>query len=139
MLENRESTMENRRSQASIIHLLSSIFYVLYVLLSAIMLQASNAQVAWAGAAIQASSNVPAPGAGQKKVVLKKLGMSCPFCKAAVSAKLKQVSGVIAYDVELKSDSATVLYDPAKVTIEKLKHAIAEAGFQVRAVQEVGQ
>lgn len=136
MLENRESTMENRRSQASIIHLLSSIFYVL---LSAIMLQASNAQVAWAGAAIQASSNVPAPGAGQKKVVLKNLGMSCPFCKAAVSAKLKQLPGVIAYDVEVKSDSATVLYDPAKVTIEKLKQAIAEAGFQVRAVEEVGQ
>lgn len=59
------------------------------------------------------------------------------FCVAAVTAKLKQLPGVIAYDVDLKSDSATVLYDPVKVTIEKLKQAIAEAGFRVRAVEEV--
>ncbi len=85
------------------------------------------------------SAGVPAPNAGQKKVVLKNLGMSCPFCKAAITAKLKQVPGVIAYDVGVKSDSATVLYDPAKVTIEQLKKAIAEAGFQVRAVEEVGK
>lgn len=88
---------------------------------------------------LYASSNVPAPGPGQKKVVLKNLGMSCPFCKAAVSAKLKQLPGVIAYEVDLKTDSATVLYDPAKVSIEGLKKAIAEAGYQVRAVEEVGQ
>jgi copper chaperone CopZ len=86
-----------------------------------------------------ASAAVPAPTPSQKKVVLKNLGMSCPFCKAAVSAKLKQLPGVIVYEVDVKSDSATVLYDPAKVTIEKIKQAIAEAGFQVRAVEEVGQ
>ncbi|HWP60828.1 MAG TPA: heavy-metal-associated domain-containing protein [Candidatus Acidoferrales bacterium] len=63
--------------------------------------------------------------------------MSCPFCKAAIAAKLKQTSGVIAYDVDLKNDSATVLYDPEKVTIEKLRKAVAEAGFQVRAVEEI--
>ncbi|MGH7847763.1 MAG: heavy-metal-associated domain-containing protein [Candidatus Binatia bacterium] len=59
------------------------------------------------------------------------------LCRAAVAAKLKQVPGVIAYDVDLKSDSATVLYDPAKVTIERLKQAIVEAGFQVRATEEI--
>jgi copper chaperone len=59
------------------------------------------------------------------------------FCVAAVTAKLKQIPGVIAYDVDLKSDSATVLYDPAKATIDRLKQAIAEAGFQVRAIEEL--
>jgi len=59
------------------------------------------------------------------------------LCRAAVAAKLKQVTGVIAYDVDLKSDSATVLYDPAKVTIERLKQAIAQAGFQVRGIEEL--
>jgi copper chaperone CopZ len=59
------------------------------------------------------------------------------FCVAAVTAKLKNVTGVIAYDVDLKSDSTTVLYDPAKVTIEGLKQAVAEAGFQVRGVEEI--
>lgn len=83
------------------------------------------------------NASVPAPNPGEKKVVLKNLGMACPFCKAAISAKLKQTPGVIAYDVDLKTDSATVLYDPAKVTVEKLKQAIAETGFQVRAVEEI--
>lgn len=59
------------------------------------------------------------------------------LCRAAVAAKLKQVTGVVAYDVDLKSDSATVLYDPAQVTIERLKKAIAEAGFQVRGIEEL--
>lgn len=86
-----------------------------------------------------ASSSLPPPGPGQKKVVLKNLGMSCPFCKAAVSAKLKQLPGVIAYDVDWKSDTATVLYDPGKVTIEEIKQAIAQTGFQVRGVEEVSK
>lgn len=83
------------------------------------------------------AASVPAPKPGEKKVLLKNLGMACPFCKAAISAKLKNVPGVIAYEVDLRSDSATVLYDPAKVTIEMLKEAIAETGFRVRAVEEL--
>ena len=59
------------------------------------------------------------------------------FCVAAVTAKLKKVTGVIAHDVDLKTDSATVLYDPAKVTAEQIKQAVAEAGFQVRGIEEI--
>jgi copper chaperone CopZ len=94
-------------------------------------------QTAQASSPAYASTSVPPPAPGQKKVILKNLGMSCVFCKAAVSAKLKNLPGVIAYDVDLKSDSATVLYDPVKVSIEGLKKAIAEAGYQVRGVEEV--
>lgn len=61
------------------------------------------------------------------------------FCVAAVTAKLKNLTGVIAQDVDLKSDSATVLYDPAKVTVEQLKQAVAEAGFQVTDVEEIAK
>ena len=61
------------------------------------------------------------------------------FCQAAVAAKLKQLPGVIAYDVDLKSDSATILYDPTKVTIEALKQAIAQTGFQVRGIEEIAE
>lgn len=86
-----------------------------------------------------ASTSLPPPGPGQKKVILKDLGMACVFCKSAVAAKLKHTPGVIAYDVDLKSDSATVLYDPAKVSIEALKRAIAEAGYQVRGVEETNK
>ena len=61
------------------------------------------------------------------------------FCKAAVAAKLKQFQGVIYYDVDLKTDSATILYDPTKVTIEMLKNAITQAGFQAKEVEEVAK
>jgi copper chaperone CopZ len=59
------------------------------------------------------------------------------FCVAAVTAKLKKVTGVIAHEVDLKSDSATVLYDPAKATVEQIKQAVVEAGFQVRGMEEI--
>lgn len=54
-------------------------------------------------------------------------------------AQLKQTPGIIAYDVDWKRDMATILYDPDKVTIEDLKQAVARAGFQVRAVEELTQ
>jgi copper chaperone CopZ len=44
---------------------------------------------------------------------------------------------VIAYDVDLKSDSATILYDPKKVSIEELKQAVAQAGFQAKSIEEL--
>jgi copper chaperone CopZ len=61
------------------------------------------------------------------------------LCVAAVTAKLKKLTGVIAHDVDLKSDSATVLYDPAKVSVEQIKQAVSEAGFQVRGLEEIAQ
>jgi len=54
-------------------------------------------------------------------------------------AQLKQTSGVIAYDVDWKSDKATILYDPARVSIEELKKAIARAGFQVKGMEETSK
>ncbi len=59
------------------------------------------------------------------------------LCRAAVAARLKKVPGVIAYDVDLKSDSATVLYDPAKANIEGLREAVAQAGFPAKSVEEI--
>lgn len=78
---------------------------------------------------------LPAPTDNQQKVVLEELGMACMFCRAAVSAKLDQIPGVLAYEVTLETDSATVLYEPSRVTIADLKQAIAEAGYQVRGVR----
>ncbi len=96
----------------------------------------SGAQVG--GAAMQqASASVSAPEPGQKKVVFEDLRMTCPLCRAAVSSKLNQTTGVVAYDVDLGTDSATVVYDPAEATVEDLKEAIADAGYQVRGVREI--
>lgn len=121
----------NRTSKKTLLLTLGLAFF------SASYLWLNTEPSAQSKAAPYVSASVPAPKPGERKVVLKNLGMACPFCKAAVTAKLKQIPGVIAYEVDLRSDSATVLYNPEKVTIEKLKQAIAETGFQVRAVEEV--
>jgi copper chaperone CopZ len=81
-------------------------------------------------------SQVPAPEPGQKKVVLEGLGMVCPLCKAAVAFKLGRTSGIVAYSVDLGSDSATVLYDIKQLDLAELKEAIADAGYRVRGVRE---
>ena len=52
---------------------------------------------------------------------------------------MKQVLGVIAYDIDLKTDSATILYDPTKVTIDMLKNTITQAGFQAKEVEELAK
>ncbi len=45
--------------------------------------------------------------------------------------------GVVAYDVDLRTDSATVLYDPAQATVEDFKRTITDAGYRVRGVREI--
>lgn len=73
----------------------------------------------------------------QQTVVLEDLGMFCTMCRAAVTARLDRVPGIITATVDLPTDSATVRYDPSQVTVEELKQAIAEVGYQVRGVREV--
>jgi copper chaperone CopZ len=86
---------------------------------------------------VQAQAQLPAPGPGQKKVVLEDLGMVCPLCKASVASRLDGTAGIVAYSVDLGSDSATVLYDRTAVDIDGLKQAVAEAGYRVRGVREM--
>jgi copper ion binding protein len=54
-------------------------------------------------------------------------GMSCGHCVASVKRALGQLAGV---DVqEVKVGSATVAYDPAAVTPERIAQAIADEGY----------
>jgi len=39
----------------------------------------------------------------------------------------------------LKTDSVTILYDPAKVTIEMLRNAITQAGFQAKEIEDLAK
>ncbi|MFD1677892.1 copper ion binding protein [Alicyclobacillus fodiniaquatilis] len=58
-------------------------------------------------------------------------GMSCEACVKAVTNTLLVVEGVEAVDVRLKDNEATVKYDENTATIEALKAAIEEAGYDV--------
>ncbi len=53
-------------------------------------------------------------------------GMSCGACATAVKRVLKGVDGVKDAQVSFKEKKGVVTYDPAKVTPEKIAHAVAE-------------
>lgn len=65
--------------------------------------------------------------------VLKIEGMSCGHCQSAVTKALQELAGVSKVDVDLNGGTATVAYDPAKVTDAALKEAVEEAGYEVVA------
>lgn len=62
-----------------------------------------------------------------ERLTLEISGMSCGHCVAAVSKALKELDGVNVESVKI--GSATVEYDPARVTPGTLIGAIDDAGY----------
>lgn len=56
-------------------------------------------------------------------------GMSCGHCVASVTSALKSVDGVTVENVAV--GSASLEYNPATTDMEKIRDAVAGAGFQV--------
>lgn len=56
-------------------------------------------------------------------------GMSCGHCVASVTSALKSVDGVTVENVAV--GSASLEYNPATTDMEKIRGAVAGAGFQV--------
>lgn len=63
--------------------------------------------------------------------VLKIQGMSCNHCQRAVEEALSSLAGVQSVDVDLAGGKATVSYDPGQVSVESMRDAIEEAGYEV--------
>ncbi|MCL2832322.1 MAG: cation transporter [Treponema sp.] len=64
-----------------------------------------------------------------EKMKIKIEGMSCNHCVAAVSKALTDLGGLEKIKVDLKSNTASFNYDPQKTLPEKIKAAVAEAGY----------
>ncbi|MFD1708181.1 copper chaperone CopZ [Siminovitchia sediminis] len=58
-------------------------------------------------------------------------GMSCGHCKASVEGALKKLDGVKAAEVNLEAGKVDVTYDESKVTVDALKEAIEDQGYDV--------
>jgi copper chaperone len=56
-------------------------------------------------------------------------GMSCGGCVKSVTGVLTALDGVAKADVSLEQKQAVVEFDAAKVTRDRLKAAIEDAGF----------
>ncbi|AGT32020.1 copper ion binding protein [Geobacillus genomosp. 3] len=64
-------------------------------------------------------------------ITLQVQGMTCGHCKAAVTNALQQLDGVRRVDVHLEQGTVDVEYDEAKVTVDQLKTAIEDQGYDV--------
>ncbi len=66
-----------------------------------------------------------------KEIVIKVEGMSCEHCVKSVTGALEALQGVKSVNVSLENKTATVEYDEAAVTVEALKEAIEDQGYDV--------
>ncbi|KFZ43506.1 copper chaperone [Anoxybacillus flavithermus] len=65
-------------------------------------------------------------------ITLQVQGMTCGHCKAAVTNALQALDGVSRVEVHLQEGTVDVDYDEIKVSVEKLKEAIEEQGYDVK-------
>ncbi|MED5078184.1 copper chaperone CopZ [Geobacillus stearothermophilus] len=65
-------------------------------------------------------------------ITLQVQGMTCGHCKAVVTNALQTLDGVSRVEVHLQEGTVDVEYDETKVSVEKLKEAIEEQGYNVK-------
>lgn len=65
------------------------------------------------------------------KTIINVEGMSCSHCVNAVTKAVESLDGVSEVQVSLEAKNATVDYDSDKVTLEAIKAAIEEEGYDV--------
>lgn len=60
-------------------------------------------------------------------------GMTCGHCKMSVEGALKKLDGVTAAEVNLEAGSVKVTFDGSKVSVDAMKDAIEDQGYDVVA------
>ena len=75
--------------------------------------------------------------AGATEAVLPIEGMTCASCVRRVEKGLEKVPGVTGVSVNLATERATVVYDPAVADVAQLTGAVEKAGYTVGALPVV--
>jgi copper chaperone len=57
-------------------------------------------------------------------------GMTCSGCERTVQKVIENIEGIKNSKADLKSSTVSVEFDPAKVTIDKIKSAINAVGYK---------
>ena len=65
------------------------------------------------------------------EMVIKVEGMTCNHCKMAVEGAVKKLNGVLDAKVNLADKNVTVSLNEGEVTLEQLKAAIEDQGYDV--------
>ncbi|AKB81938.1 Lead, cadmium, zinc and mercury transporting ATPase [Methanosarcina barkeri 3] len=71
------------------------------------------------------------------EVTIKVYDMTCGHCQKRVTDAISSLEGVESVDVNLESESATVSFDPEKVSLDDIKAAIRKAGYPTENENEV--
>jgi len=66
-----------------------------------------------------------------KKKTFPVRGMRCASCVFSIENALKKVRGVIAVEVNLASEKATIEYDPERVGVDNLREAVGSVGYEL--------
>jgi len=69
--------------------------------------------------------------ASNKKAELKVAGMVCAACTAAIEKALRNLDGVQSAFVNLGTETASVEYNPEKLSLNDLEKAVQDAGYDV--------
>lgn len=76
------------------------------------------------------------PPPGMKTSTFGVMGMMCASCVGTVEEAIKGLPGIDDVSVNLTTERARVVYDPSKVTPERITKAVEDAGYRV-TVSEV--
>jgi Cu+-exporting ATPase len=71
-----------------------------------------------------------------QKATLNVTGMHCPSCEKIIALKLVDLEGVVAAEASTDAGSATVEFDPSKVSIGHIARVIEDAGYTVQIPRE---
>ncbi|WP_243683951.1 heavy-metal-associated domain-containing protein [Methanosarcina barkeri] len=63
------------------------------------------------------------------EVTINVYDMTCGHCQKRVADAISSLEGVESVDVNLESESATVSFDPEKISLDDIKAAIRKAGY----------
>lgn len=64
-----------------------------------------------------------------RKITLGIDGMTCASCATAVERSIGKLEGVLSVSVNLTTEKAIIEYDPSRVRISSIKHAVEKAGY----------
>lgn len=67
-----------------------------------------------------------------EKKILKVEGMSCSHCVNTVTKAVGGLEGVSNVEVDLDAKTVTVEYDDDKVSLDNIKEAIEDEGYDVK-------
>lgn len=84
---------------------------------------------------MESSSEIPSLIRSTKVTIttLNIQGMTCTGCVNSVKRAVGSLPGILQTQVSLERSQVTIEYNPAQVSPEKLKIAIMDAGYDVKA------